>query len=56
MHAVIFEMLGISELQRRNASLVHISRACELKAKLEVEFSVAANATRLSSVSIGVQI
>ena len=49
MHAVILGMLGISELQRRNASPVHISRASELKAKLEVELSVVSEATKLSS-------
>src|SRR5665213_3549244 len=37
MHAVIFGMFGISELQRRNASLVHIDCASALKAKLEVD-------------------
>src|SRR5437867_103876 len=37
MQAVTFEMLGISELQRRNASPVHICWASALKAKLEVD-------------------
>jgi hypothetical protein len=36
MHAVIFEMLGISELHSRIASPVHICCASALKAKLEV--------------------
>src|SRR3954471_17132883 len=36
MQAVIFETFGISLLQRRKASLVHIDCASELKAKLEV--------------------
>jgi hypothetical protein len=35
MHVVIFAMSGISELQRRNASPVHICCASALKAKLE---------------------
>src|ERR1700682_315336 len=39
MQAVIFGMLGISELQSRNASPVHICCASALKAKLEVEDS-----------------
>src|SRR5512132_310182 len=37
MQAVIFGMFGISELQRRNASPVHICCASELKAWLAVE-------------------
>jgi hypothetical protein len=37
MQEVIAGMLGISELHRRNASLVHIDCASALKAKLEVE-------------------
>src|SRR5579863_1727681 len=39
MHAVIFGMLGISELHRRNASPVHICCASALNAKLEVDDS-----------------
>src|SRR6202022_1016599 len=39
MQAVIFGMLGISELQRRNASPVHICCASALKAKLELDDS-----------------
>ena len=37
MQAVIRDTLGISELQRRNASPVHICCASALKAKLEVD-------------------
>jgi hypothetical protein len=37
MQVVIFETLGISELQRRIASPVHICCASALKAKLEVD-------------------
>src|ERR1700688_640038 len=37
MQAVIFGMLGISELHRRNASPVHICCASALKAKLAVD-------------------
>ena len=37
MQAVIFGMFGISELQRRNASPVHICCASELKAWLAVD-------------------
>jgi hypothetical protein len=37
MQAVIFGMLGISELQRRNASPEHIACASALKAKLDVD-------------------
>src|SRR5713226_4288993 len=37
MQAVILEMLGISELQSRNASPVHICCASALKAKLALE-------------------
>ena len=37
MHAVIFGTLGISELQRRNASLVHICCASALNARLAVD-------------------
>src|SRR6266404_1226106 len=37
MQAVIFGMLGISELHRRNASPVHICCASALKAKLDVD-------------------
>jgi hypothetical protein len=39
MQAVIAGMLGISELQRRNASPVHIDCASALKAKLELDDS-----------------
>jgi hypothetical protein len=39
MQAVIFGILGISELHRRNASPVHICCASALKAKLWVEQS-----------------
>ena len=39
MQAVIFGMLGISELHSRNASPVHICCASALKAKLEVDDS-----------------
>jgi hypothetical protein len=39
MHAVMRETSGISELQRRNASPVHICCASALKAKLEVDDS-----------------
>ena len=39
MQAVMAGMLGISELQRRNASPVHIYCASALKAKLEVDAS-----------------
>src|ERR1700712_2312821 len=48
MHAVILEMFGISELQRRKASPVHICCASALKAKLEVDVTAeieTANAT-----------
>ena len=37
MQAVIFGMLGISELHRRNASPEHICCASALKAKLSVD-------------------
>jgi hypothetical protein len=39
MHAVMAGMLGISELHRRNASLVHICCASALKAKLALDDS-----------------
>src|ERR1700687_3696596 len=39
MQAVILGMLGISELQRRNASPVHICCASALNAKLELDDS-----------------
>jgi hypothetical protein len=39
MQAVIAGMFGISELQRRNASPVHICCASALKAKLELDES-----------------
>src|SRR5882757_697106 len=39
MQAVTFGMFGISELQRRNASPVHICWASALKAKLDVDES-----------------
>src|SRR5260370_15585871 len=39
MHAVIAGMFGMSELHRRNASLVHICCASALNAKLEVDAS-----------------
>ena len=39
MHAVIFAMSGISELQRRNASPVHICCASAVNAKLDVDES-----------------
>ena len=37
MQAVIFEMLGISELHKRKASPVHICCASALKAKLALD-------------------
>jgi hypothetical protein len=49
MHAVIFEMLGISELHRRNASLVHICCASALKAKLEVDASAEKEVAKAST-------
>src|ERR1700687_1968845 len=39
MHAVIAEILGISELHRRNASPLHICCASALKAKLALDDS-----------------
>jgi hypothetical protein len=49
MHAVIFGMFGISELHKRNASPVHICCASELKAKLDVEDSVAIEAANANT-------
>src|SRR5271165_5094641 len=46
MQAVIFGMFGISELQRRKASPVHICCASALKAKLEVDESADSEAAR----------
>ena len=49
MQAVIFEMFGISELQRRNASPVHIDWASALKAKPEVEVAAENEAATASA-------
>jgi hypothetical protein len=53
----MFGMFGISELQRRNASPVHICWASALKAKLEVEeiaeIETANDAMRLPDGSSG---
>ena len=46
IQAVIFGMLGISELHRRNASLVHICWASALKAKLCRDDSADSEAAR----------
>jgi TRAP-type mannitol/chloroaromatic compound transport system permease large subunit len=46
MQAVIFGMFGISELQRRNASPVHICCASALKAKLAVEETAESEAAK----------
>ena len=48
MQAVIFGMLGISELHRRNASLVHICCASALKAKPGVDDSAETEAATAS--------
>ena len=49
MQAVILGMLGISELQRRNASPVHIDCASALKAKLEVAETAGKAAAKASA-------
>ena len=49
MQAVIFGMFGISELQRRNASPVHIDWASALKAKPEVEVTAENEAAMASA-------
>src|ERR1700744_801420 len=49
MQAVIFGILGISELQRRNASPVHICCASALKAKLAVDDSVDTETAKAST-------
>jgi hypothetical protein len=49
MHAVIFGMFGISELQRRNASPVHCCCASELKAKLAVDETAENEAAKASA-------
>src|SRR5271156_4525874 len=49
IQAVIFGMLGISELQRRNASPVHISCASALKAKPWVEDSAEIETAKAST-------
>jgi hypothetical protein len=49
MHAVIFEIFGISELQRRKASPVHICWASALKAKPEVDATAENEAARTSA-------
>src|SRR5207302_9420425 len=49
MQAVIFEMFGISELQRRNASPVHICWASALKAKPDVEVTAENEAATAST-------
>jgi hypothetical protein len=49
MHAVIFEILGISELHSRNASPVHISCASALKAKLWVDDSTDSETAKAST-------
>jgi len=46
---VIFEMFGISELQRRNASPVHCCCASELKAKLAVDETAAKEAVKANT-------
>jgi hypothetical protein len=46
---VIFGMFGISELQRRNASPVHICCASALKAKLEVDDSADTETAKAST-------
>jgi hypothetical protein len=48
MQAVIFGILGISELHSRNASPVHICCASALKAKLEVDDSAEMEAATAS--------
>ena len=52
MQEVIFGMFGISELQRRNASLVHIDCASALKAKLEVDETAEKEAAKTSAILI----
>src|SRR3984957_8033714 len=49
MQAVIAGMLGISELQRRNASPVHIDCASALKAKLELDDSAEKETTKAAA-------
>lgn len=51
MQAVIFGIFGISELQRRNASPVHICCASELKAWLAVD-ETAENAVAKASARL----
>ena len=48
MQAVILAIFGISELQRRKASPVHICRALELKAKLDKVVTVEMESARPS--------
>ena len=48
MQAVILAIFGISELQRRKASPVHICRALELKAKLDKVATVEMESARPS--------
>ena len=50
MQAVIFEMFGISSLQSRKASPVHICCASELKAKLEVADSAEKETAKASTI------
>jgi hypothetical protein len=52
MQEVIFGMFGISELHRRNASLVHIDWASALKAKLEVDETAEKEAAKTSAILI----
>src|SRR5207237_4729479 len=49
MQAVIFGILGISELQRRNASPVHCCCASALKAKLAVDETAENEAAKTSA-------
>ena len=49
MQAVIFGILGISELQRRNASPVHCCCASALKAKLAVDETAESEAAKASA-------
>src|ERR1700731_3998404 len=49
MQAVIAGMLGISELQSRNASPVHIDCASALKAKLELDDSAEKETTKAAA-------
>lgn len=52
MQAVIFGMLGISELQRRKASPVHICCASELKANPGFEENAANEAASVSARAV----